>query len=89
MRAECFRSFKKPSIAKLDEKYHIQFPQAQPCLLADANQEYLCGCKYQLISEAGVRYNTTQGHQSQGTACSGSIGRSFPDSASLVHNRFH
>ena len=33
MRAECFRSFRKPSIAKLDEKYHIQFPKAQPCLL--------------------------------------------------------
>jgi hypothetical protein len=53
MRAECFRSLRKPSIGKLDEKYHIQFPESTTLFtgrvknwrrsLWHANDRYLCG----------------------------------------------
>ena len=52
MRAECFRSFRKPSIAKLDENITFSSPKHNPvywtsqkleAVSLGANEEYLCG----------------------------------------------
>lgn len=85
-------------LAKLDENITFSSPKHNPVYWTSQKLEAVSVVRkrrvsrwrqYRLISEAGVRYNTAQGHQSQGTAFSGSIGRSFPDIASLAHNRFH